>query len=843
MHDSATRYSRALYESIGFNKREVSLVGSPVKVTDDMILGGKSPNDKTIYTADNSDTARKFLRDPLAELPQKVREEIGNIPRDKQQAMADYMRAEFIYQINKHDQSRLNAIFSPEQIKQFKTMEADAMKLYGMGRDYLVEKGLLPKHLAEDNDYTRYVTTKSSQDALRKTKGRVELKDADGRIISFNDLESANAFIMSVKAKNGTAHNYETQFASILKEKAIDYDTHRIHSPFVQIISYSNDVGNLIKNKSILDVLRDIVKTDKNSTPEQIQAANHVKSFNAEMVNQMLGIDMKQTGGWNTVVNTMAGTTRATSKAMLALRAHLVPQAIITGGGRALVERSVQGIKNLVNHRDGIDFVKKPLTPETNEILVSHGFSPLALATSDVTKAGGIIDRVAAHSSGAFVDYYVKKWVALGQMKIDMENAGIKVDTTDVNTIAKMYDDFSKNPKYKDHYLESQATIQGKMNGLGGSTWATQPAAHWVRATNIQALKGYVFGQINRFKQDVYDVFSNKTSKSQKFDAVQRQAQNLLLFGLAMQAAEKFMQSENPELGDEEARQLAYKYTSSFIGLPPLQFQETIENITSSPFFTAIGIGYNTSEALAKAVVGTEDWKIQAQQALSQIVNTIGGTRAVNLHTGRGLTDLIADKIGTVNTDRLDNYGRAKVHNDTGWKVSLFGLLPEKLTEDILSEEVKKLAEANQQDTNNDFEKILKPVISPFAHIVSQWKKPFTQLLATGEDKFDVIRAQQIHDIYKDITIDDSLNSFLKKRGINASESTQQMLTKLIYDASVKTRDTNVKGHHQYNVPGTQFISNGKFGEYMQKLEKEDSYTFTKILTGLTNLENYVQEN
>lgn len=174
---------------------------------------------------------------------------------------------------------------------------------------------------------------------------------------------------------------------------------------------------------------------------------------------------------------------------MLFGRVHLIPQAIVTGGGRAAMERAVQGIKNLVNRRDGVDFVTKKILPETKEILASHGFSPLALATSDVTKAGGWFDRIAANSSGAFVDSFVKQWVSLGQMKIDMQNAGIKVDTTDANIIAKMYDDFSKNPEYKNAYLESQATIQAKLNGLGGSTWATQPAANWVRATNIQALK------------------------------------------------------------------------------------------------------------------------------------------------------------------------------------------------------------------------------------------------------------------------------------------------------------------------------------------------------------------
>lgn len=225
-----------------------------------MIIGGKTPNDKTIYTPENIATAKSFLENPLKEIPNSVRDEIGSLPKIQQQKLADYLRAEFIYQINKDNPGKLHAIFTPEQIKQFQGMESNAKNLFNTTREYLVKHNLLPEHLANDDDYMRYVTTKSGQDAIKKMQGEVRMKLDGGKEVVFQNMESANAFVMSLKARGAdSAHAYEKAFSSILKEKAMDYDTQRIHSPALQIISYAQDTGNLIKNKSILDVLRDIL--------------------------------------------------------------------------------------------------------------------------------------------------------------------------------------------------------------------------------------------------------------------------------------------------------------------------------------------------------------------------------------------------------------------------------------------------------------------------------------------------------------------------------------------------------------------------------------------------------
>lgn len=279
MAESSTRYSRAMYESIGFDKRNISLVGEPIKVTDDMILGGRTPNDKTPYTPDNIATAQKFLKDPFKEMPTAVADEIGNLPKIQQEKIADYLRAEFIYQINKDNPQKLNSIFTAEQIKQFQGMEKNAKNLFNNARQYLVKHGLLPKHLADDDSYMRYVTTKSGQETISKMQGEVKMK-VNGREVTFTNMESANAFIMSLKARgDSNAHAYEKIFASILKEKAINYDAERIHSPALQIVSYAQDTGVMIKNKSILDVLHDILTPGKDATPEQIQAKQYVEKF------------------------------------------------------------------------------------------------------------------------------------------------------------------------------------------------------------------------------------------------------------------------------------------------------------------------------------------------------------------------------------------------------------------------------------------------------------------------------------------------------------------------------------------------------------------------------------
>lgn len=164
------------------------------------------------------------------------------------------------------------------------------------------------------------------------------------------------------------------------------------------------------------------------------------------------------------------------------------------------------------------------------------------------------------------------------------------------------------------------------------------------------------------------------------------------------------------------------------------------------------------------SITGEQDAKVAWSRLVTELTNTIGATRAVNIHTGKGLTDLFADKIGTVNTDRLDNYGRAKVHDDKGWTASLFGFMPEKITEQILTEEIQKSFEVQDKELRNGFGNLIKPVTDELGNLVESWKAPIEKLLNTGESKYDFVRAQQLHDVYRDITRDDSLSSFLKKR-------------------------------------------------------------------------------
>lgn len=52
----------------------------------------------------------------------------------------------------------------------------------------------------------------------------------------------------------------EAVISSILKEKSTGIDKLRVHSPTVQLMSYSMEIGKLLQNKAVLDNFRAFMK-------------------------------------------------------------------------------------------------------------------------------------------------------------------------------------------------------------------------------------------------------------------------------------------------------------------------------------------------------------------------------------------------------------------------------------------------------------------------------------------------------------------------------------------------------------------------------------------------------
>lgn len=838
MYDSGTRYGRLILDSAGIKKWDEKLVsGRKFEVTEDMITGWVTPNEKKIITPEIAKHQMEIIKNPLESMPDNLREYIGTMTKQQKADFENLIRAEMVYQLQKDNPENLQRIFTPEEIQQFQQREAANAKVYNDMKWLLVEKGLLNEHLAKDEDYTRFVASKYGRDFLENS-WKVTL-DVRGKKLEFDNIGEAQAAVQSKTALNSPlAHDYEKAFASVLKEKAENYDAFRMHSPTLQMMSYALDIGKTLKNKSILDTFRNITKAEWQLTPEQIQAKEVIGNLSPDTVNQILDIHVKDNSMGGKAYGAIASTTRATSLAMLAGRVHLFSQALISAGGKATIERTIQWVKNTMAGRSGVNYVTNRLTPESAEIMTSFWYSPDTISFADSTKAGWKLERSAAFISGAPIDVVSKRIVAVNQMKIDMDNAGLRIESKNPNDVIKAYDEWSRDPKNKDAFLASHATIQGKLNGIGGSTWATQSNIDVARKLNLFALKGYVMWQVNRAKQDIADVFSKHTSGSQKADALQRQAQAFMVWGATALAAAEYMSKDNPDMDEEQKMDIAKKYATDYIGLPPTHMVDLIKWATGSPFFAALNLGTSATAAGYKTAIGSPDWKIQLDNAAVQLINLVGASRAANIGSKRGLTDIIADKIGTVNVDRIDNYGRTKAHNDWGIAAVVFGFMPEKLTEDLLQKSMDEVLQTvRDKDKNlNVFGKNLAPIRAIGTDFFNSWTRPMQWALnaiAWDVVKFDMVRAQQIHDTYRDITIDDSIPSFFKKQWIELDEVSKNLIANAIIWASVNTRKTNAQWAVQLNSTGRQFMSDGKLWEYMEKLNKEDPYTFSKVITGL----------
>lgn len=87
-------------------------------------------------------------------------------------------------------------------------------------------------------------------------------------------------------------------------------------------------------------------------------------------------------------------------------------------------------------------------------------------------------------------------------MKKSLKDNGIETSRDARDVVAK-WKEFSFNPDKKAEYLKEQDKIQEVMSFLGESNIFTKSNVEWIRSANLQALTGYLNGQVNKMLRDI----------------------------------------------------------------------------------------------------------------------------------------------------------------------------------------------------------------------------------------------------------------------------------------------------------------------------------------------------
>lgn len=149
--------------------------------------------------------------------------------------------------------------------------------------------------------------------------------DINGKKYIFDNIDQALTSILANRKAGDThtAEGMEVALSSILKSKADGVDLLRVHSPTLQLLSYSMEIGKLLQNKATLDNFRIFNTKDENGIPTK-EAAFIAKLFpdgNAsEKLENIIGINRKDTGKAAAIHNGMAAITRTTAAGILAGR-------------------------------------------------------------------------------------------------------------------------------------------------------------------------------------------------------------------------------------------------------------------------------------------------------------------------------------------------------------------------------------------------------------------------------------------------------------------------------------------------------------------------------------------
>jgi hypothetical protein len=176
-------------------------------------------------------------------------------------------RAEYLYQIHQANPQKLAQLFSPEEIKmmQDKIVMRDAIS--AEGSQFLVDKGLLSEYQLKEG-YTRYVLNDKARQDIIGNPIEVEI---NGKKYLFKDIDDlqTSANLRRSEGLADIADSMESVGNSLLKEKAVGIDTKRVHSPTVQMLSYSMEVGKMLQGKAVLDNFRAFNTKDAKGLPTE----------------------------------------------------------------------------------------------------------------------------------------------------------------------------------------------------------------------------------------------------------------------------------------------------------------------------------------------------------------------------------------------------------------------------------------------------------------------------------------------------------------------------------------------------------------------------------------------
>lgn len=834
--NSANLFANKILESVGVDKTQ-SNITRDINIKPEDIVGGVTPNE---WTTISSIKQVQSVLDNI--IPNAIKNFVGKkaVPSLENQA-----KAEYIYEVNKWNQEKLNTLLSPdEQIAIQSRIVARDKASWDLAQHLVDNRFLKDKDLAKD--YVRYVLSEAWRDKLKSADSVVIA--INGKDYKFDSIDQALTSMMA-RRKSGDGHiadSMETAISSIVKEKSTGIDTLRVHSPTVQLLSYSMEVWKLLQNKAVLDNFRKFQKwADGLPTAEsKFIEGLFPDHWPSEKLEQIIGINRRDAGISGQAQDILSWITKATSTGILAGRLWTAIQPFFS----SVPKGGLVAIKNIIwGNGVSLSWIKDQ---KVSEILDANWFTPdyQVFDTSWAGKVEGGLHWLAAESSGRTPELAAKTYTSLSEMRKVLNDNGMKTSSSPIE-IATNWEKFARDPKNKNQYLIAQDRIQETLDWMGWSTIFNKSMGDIVRKTNFQALTGYTNWQVNKAMSDIWRVLwvieTWEKWSGQQVDAAKRIAGTAAVWWLVAAWAYGYMKNQNPEASEESLLDMAIQYANKQ-AWNPLQWWYAVTSwVTNSPVVAGVWLLKDFVTTGYSFLVDSPDKKVQADRMLNNIIKLQWWLSTAETISGWALTQWVANALDTVNTSDITESWNARWVKDYGLSAALLWFKPNTMMQNYL---YWKVNEESLKESLGVKDWFVGDQIVNAATLGKEWiRKVMTPLQDIANsltpDRTDWGRMQAIHDTYKKLTLEDNASSFLWKIWVTDPKLKDLFVSEIVslvknekWDITKKAATGNEFAASLTWVGGVQRVVVDKFGKMMADIELSNPYLYNQILAWATSI-------
>lgn len=833
------------------------------EVTDDMVKGRFTPNDNVEITGlkDIKNAIDNIIPDSLLQyISKETADEIRN-----------YARASYVYNLNKDNPDFISKTFTPEEVARFEEWIKEEKRISETIGNILADYGIVPRHMVESGDYVRYLLNQTYRDKMSVAFGKIRQKaqdEFDEKIIT-SIIGSAKKWILA--EETGTVNGLEEVWVSTAKEKSKSerLDLERIHVPELRALSYMIEAGRAFRNKAIVDNFKKFLEKAKVAKwDEKAQVTKFIKrlfpEFSDKAINMIIGIPNKP----GKAKEVLAEASRFAVAKIMLWNIVTATQPIYSTLPRWIYYKAKWLLQSSsVSPRN---IYKEDVMRDLWALWFTHPYEPFdtrraGLLTQFVgeksdklwavfNSVGKAVESGVSYSSGAWLEYPIKASVALDMMRKSLKDNWIETSSDARDVVAK-WKEFSFNPDKKDEYLKAQDKIQEVMSFLWESNIFTKSNIEWIRSANLQALTGYLNGQVNKMLRDISVAFGRtEWSTDQKFAARERLAVQLAIYATAIMAAVNVFFEDDDETPLWEQIRFVMPMVHRMSGFTPVMMWDLITNVTSTPAVSLVQLMKDIFWVASASIFGDEEG-FDTQVAFGRLVDNLTKSTGI-LKTASWLADSITGKtlqeyatgIGAFNMEDISASGKARGRKtETRWEaISKFlGFDLDNSFNSFLFDKIDR-SEYNARLQAKWMPPVVAETWAEIATVFSGMMRdllfPINNLTGMLDTKwnewYDMRDMAIMAETARKLTDEDSFRSYLGKFGITDNTLVNLIATEAIkkYPALAKNNREDALAVDDVWYTLRPLTVGDNFGKVMSWLMNENPKMFNDIMTGFKNI-------